>query len=152
MEENTGPNPNSGDVSSGTNPTSTAAGANGSQPITGRNSKAGKVQLSHWVAEIPKVKTWSDNVDVRPSTLELYQSHLYLYGDRCLHNKYSDVETWLSRVKEQQRSEEKDIVNEWALDLQRFFKTYTVKNTGIWHGEQNSLIFVCQLSPELKWE
>ena len=74
------------------------------------------------MGEVLKVKSWSENADFGPSTLEIYESHLYLYWTRYLHSKVPDVETRLSRVKDQQRSEEKDVVEAWALDLQRFFK------------------------------
>src|SRR3989442_8627663 len=93
------------------------------------NSQSGTVssrkpvfhKVDHWVESTPKVHQWAQTVDVKSSTLSHYKDHIYLYWNKYLSSKYADIETWVNRVKQEQKSDERFIVNAWADELKHFF-------------------------------
>jgi integrase len=83
-------------------------------------------KVDQWVAATPKVLAWTQNID-KDSTRGTYQDHLYLYWHNHLSKKYPDIGTWVDRVKSEQKSDEKNVVNAWALEIQHFFSQHITR-------------------------
>ncbi len=97
-----------------------------------------------WLAINPKVTSWTETL--KSATRSVNEDHLFQYFENYLSQKYSDVKTWLIQVRADQKSDEKSIVNHWALELKHFLDNHISKHTARHIGYSDKSLYASAIA------